>query len=617
MRDNYWERARARRYSRRTVLGGAVAGSVGLVVGAACSGDDDKSDNLDNAPTASAAKQEEVKSWLWQGVDTTGQAKKGGILNWFYSGDITNLDPLSATSYSVNYQTNFMYPALLQFKMGHLKPATNELTANLAESWQQPDPLTIIFKLQPKARWDDKLNGRAIDADDVVFSWKKYAAKGQTRIDLANSASPDAPIVSVEAVDKSTVKFNLAFPMAATLGQLAYTRNLLVMPRESEGPSVPNGYNPLTETRSGGPWILDSYQRSVAFKYRRNPNWWDADKVWMDGIDMPIITETAVYLAQLRAGKLDYFPPPAKDLIQLHKDIPELRVVAGGFTKSCYQLDFGMRPNSPFRDPRVRQAASMLIDRDAFLDNWNNVSDFKKEGYPMETAYNSNLSAGWGAPYWVDPKSPDMGEGAKSFTFNVAEAKKLLSAAGYTGPISTEIAWIPEGYYGTDFPKWAETFKGFFEADGLFKLKQVNPPYATEYLPKYYWNKADFEGIAVAATTDYPADPDGHIFSYYHSRGSREKVAFQGKETIDTKSDKMIEDQRRELDSKKRIELIREWQRYAATQMPIIPFPGKATPFGMAWASLASYNEWRDWDWESQHNEQAVHHWLDVSKRPG
>ncbi len=616
--SNYWFRAQRKAMSRRTVLRGAVIGGLGLTVGAACGGGDDSdSTDVQNAPTASAAKQEEVKGFLSKRVDTTAQAVKGGIMQQYYTGDVT-LDPLSATSYSSNYQTSYVYPTLLSYKSGLRVPATGELQGNLAQSWQQPDPLTIIFKLQPKAAWDPKLNGRAIDADDVVFSWKKYAVKGQTRIDLANSASSFAPIQSVEAVDKSTVKFTLAFPMAATLGQLAYDRNLLVMPRESEGPSVQNGFNPLTETRSGGPWILENYQRSVGYTYRRNPNWWDADKVWMDGIDMPIITETAVRLAQFRAKRIWWMGVPATEVIGIHNDLPELIVDSGDFAKNCWQLDFGMRPGSPFRDPRVRKAAAMLIDRDLYIDTWDNVSKLRAAGYPVEVRFNAHLSDGWkDAGYWVDPKSADMGEGAKHFTLNIAEAKKLLSAAGFTGPVEAEMAWIPEAYYGTDFPKWAETFKGFFEAQGLFKLKQVNPPYATEYLPKYYWNKADFDGIAVAATTDYPGDPDGHIFAYYHSKGSRQKVAFKGTETIDAKSDKLIEDQRKELDPKKRVELIKEWQRHAATQMPTIPFPGHATGFGFSWPWVGNYGVFRGWDWESDHANHARNIWFDKSKFTG
>ena len=618
-RSEYWDGSPSRNYSRRRVLQATAAASAAMAISAACGGGGDDETSVADAPTAGAAKQDEVKSFLYQRADTSAQATKGGTHVTYYVGDVT-LDPLSATSYSSNYQTAYLYPTLLRYKDGFKVASPGGVEANLAASWEQPDAQTIVFKLQPKGAWDPKLNGRAIDAEDVVFSWNKYAAKGQTRIDLANAASNLAPITGVTAIDKSTVQFKLAFPMAAVLGQLAYDRNLLVMPRESEGPSVTNGYNPVTETRSGGPWIMDSYQRSVGYTYKKNPNYWNADKVMLDGIDMPIITETAVADAQFRAKKIWGYTPPNKDVIGLRKEMPDAWVDQNSLAKNQWQLDFGMRPDSPFRDPRVRLAVSMLIDRDAYIDNWSNVSVLRAAGFPVEVKFNSHLSSGW-APsgYWVDPKSTEMGEGAKAFTLNVAEAKKLLSAAGFAGAIETEIAWIPEAYYGTDFPKWAETFKGFLEADGLFKLKQVNPPYATDYLPNYYWNKGDFKGIAVAATTDYPGDPDGHIFSYYHSKGSRQKVAFKGTETIDAKMDKMIEDQRRELDPQKRVQMIKDWQKYAATTMPTIPFPntisGTTFTFYHPWNGNAGVH--RAWDGESARFSQAEHLWFDKSKYTG
>ena len=164
---------------------------------------------------------------------------------------------------------------------------------------------------------------------------------------------------------------------------------------------------------------------------------------------------------------------------------------------------FGLQPGSPFLDPRVRRAASMLIDRDLWIDSFYNVSAFKAAGYPQEVRYHSHISAGWEG-LWVDPRSTDMGEGGKNFAYNVAEAKKLLDAAGISTPITTDISWISTGQYGTTFPKQCEVIKGMLEADGLFKLKQVNPDYQTEYLPKVYFGKGDFKGIAVGTTTQFP-----------------------------------------------------------------------------------------------------------------
>lgn len=231
--DNYWLRLNRRSLSRRTALRGAFAGGVGLAVGmAACGGDDDEeAAEPTSTPTKEEQekqekKEEEVKSILWQRIDTTAQAVKGGIYQSYTTADVTNLDPLSSPSFTAAFAGCWYYPRLLTFKPGYRdKGATGEVQGYLGASWQQPEPTTLIFKLQPNAVWDEKLNKRPIDADDVVFSWNKFAAKGISRKDLVKLPdNPNGAVESIEAVDKTTVKFKLAYPYAPLLPALAYSR---------------------------------------------------------------------------------------------------------------------------------------------------------------------------------------------------------------------------------------------------------------------------------------------------------------------------------------------------------------------------------------------------------
>lgn len=105
---SYWKR----RQTRRGVLTKGAATGVGAVslaiVGCGGSGDDDDdTESIIDAPTASATKQAEVQSFLYQREDTSSKAAKGGIYTTYYTGDVT-LDPLSATSYSSAYQTAYI-----------------------------------------------------------------------------------------------------------------------------------------------------------------------------------------------------------------------------------------------------------------------------------------------------------------------------------------------------------------------------------------------------------------------------------------------------------------------------------------------------------------------------
>ncbi len=605
---NYWTRRITR---RRAISGAGVAGlgaaSMALV---GCGGGDDE-EAEDTRPIE--VKQEEVQSILSKREDTSSKAVKGAIIESYTTAGPTNLDPLSSPSFTANVVGNWMYPKLVKYKPGYRVPSVGEIEPYLATSWEQPEPTKITFKLRANAVWDERAptNKRAVDAQDVVFSWEKFASKAVERKSLAASAEPTAPILKVEAPDKTTVTMTLAYPYAPLLSLLAYSRNLQIMPRESEG-----GFDPRNETRGAGPYILENYQPNVRLEYRRNKNYWDTDKILNDGVNFPIIPEYAAGLAQFKASKIGNFAVRQEDIIATKKDLPQLELDQAAFTRGQSMLYFGLRPGSPFRDPRVRQAVSMMVDRNLFLDTFNDLTKFKAEGYPAQARWHTHMSSGWEG-YWEDPTGTGLGDAAKVFQYNVAEAKKLLAAAGFANGLEAEFAYISTGEYGTTFPKQGEVLKGMLEEGGAFKLKLVNPNYQTDYLPKYYYAKGDFNGIAWGATTQFP-EIDQYLTAYFHSKGARQKSTFMGTDGIDTKSDQMLEAQRKELDANKRKAMIKDWQKYAATWCPQVLSPGQAALFSLSWPWRSNDGVFRAWDAESDRpvsTETMI--WFDKSKYSG
>ena len=47
------------------------------------------------------------------------------------------------------------------------------MEGDIASGWEQPDPLTYIFKMKPNVKWQDKapMNGRAATATDFVNTY--------------------------------------------------------------------------------------------------------------------------------------------------------------------------------------------------------------------------------------------------------------------------------------------------------------------------------------------------------------------------------------------------------------------------------------------------------------
>ena len=85
-----------------------------------------------------------------------------------------------------------------------MKPPEDEIGPDLAESWEySPDGLQITLKLRQGVKFHNKppVNGRALDMDDVLFSWNRFAREVHGRASVANSADPSAPVLSFTAPD--------------------------------------------------------------------------------------------------------------------------------------------------------------------------------------------------------------------------------------------------------------------------------------------------------------------------------------------------------------------------------------------------------------------------------
>src|SRR5207245_10903067 len=93
---------------------------------------------------------------------------------------------------------------------------TFEIEGDLAEKWDQPDDLTYVFKLRPGVKHQNiaPVNGREVDAEDVVVSFNRQLA-------LKVNSTFLAGITQVEAPDTGTVKITLAKPNADFLWSLA------------------------------------------------------------------------------------------------------------------------------------------------------------------------------------------------------------------------------------------------------------------------------------------------------------------------------------------------------------------------------------------------------------
>src|SRR5688572_7579974 len=369
MSDNYWQSLVGQRLNRRRALAVAGGGAAAAFL-AACGGG---SDSKDGAKEAAPSGPKDASGLLANVTDTSSSATRGDILKGQAGADVTSFDPLTSQSFTTQVHAGFLYSRVLKVVPGVRGPSKRDVEGDLAESWEvSPDKLTLTFKLRKNAKWDAQAptSGRAVAADDIVWSLNRFATVSPYRNDLSYKANPDAPIDSMTAPDANTLVVKLASPDASALTMLASSAHLFILPKEAE-----SAFDPRNTVRGSSAWTVEKYQQSVGFTYARNPNWYRSDRPFADKIELPIVSEYSQQLAQFRAGNIHYFPIAAQqagiqqqDVLATKKDVPELNLVIGEFATSWFNSWFGYQ-NTVFKDQRVRQALSMSYDRDANIDD--------------------------------------------------------------------------------------------------------------------------------------------------------------------------------------------------------------------------------------------------------
>lgn len=266
----------------------------------------------------------------------------------------------------------------------------------LAQAWTvSSDRRSWTFTLRPEARWSD---GTPILAEDFVRGWRHVldpASASPTAAWLEDVVEVDAP-----APDRFLVRLRRPLP---------WFEELLTLP-----PTLPLA--PPGPHRYSGAFRLERSVPGSRFELSRNPHHHDADAVALDRVVWHVTEDAGAEMARFRAGELQITEAvPLGRLEWLQRELgPALRIspYLGSFFL-VYNLD-----RAPLgRVPELRRALSLAIDRDILVNRVLGSGELAAERLLPP-----------GLPGWPDPQRDP-----RPFADRVAEARSLLSEAGY-GP---------------------------------------------------------------------------------------------------------------------------------------------------------------------------------------
>jgi peptide/nickel transport system substrate-binding protein len=639
--QSYWSSVARRRVSRRRAvwLAGGLTASAAFLV--ACGGEDD-----DSAPSTGAAGSTGPAgatattmpsgatgpagatgttgatggtggsaSPLTTPEDTSSQAQRGGTLKTYITTDAGGWD-VHVRGAWFGTLAGPMWSRLTVVEPGLGEKSSGDIVGDLADSWEVAgDGLTVTFKLSQDAHWQDiaPVSGRAVDAQDVLFTWDRWREISNTRATIANEFNPDAPVLSMAAPDSSTIIMTLASP-AVTLPSLfsaAVGQAFHIFPREADG-----GYDAREVAIGSGPYGLEEHVGSAHIHLKRNEGHHQPDRNYFDRLEYPILSEYATALAAFKSGQLHHYAVRAEEVLTTKSDVPDLSMYATDLLLPTAHLFFGYLNSDAamFRDKRLRQAFSMAVDRDLFADTWYNVSNFTSQGLPVETAWATSVPADEYSGWWLDPQSSDFGENAKYYALNREEAKKLMEAAGFPDGVdykSTRAA----GNYGPVYDQQIDITEGMAAEIG-FRPQTNGVNYQTEIIPNYQNVQGAFEGVAWMLRPQSSSDPIDKLAEYFFSGSGSNFIGFDpdglGNQAGDPVVDDLIRKSRIEPDIEERIAIMHDLQRHSAEQMYIIRALSGATSFELAWPAVKNYLYFRG----ARRSEEVQYFWLDSSLPP-
>lgn len=273
------------------------------------------------------------------------------------------------------------------------RTATGDLVPGLAAAEpQRIDDTTWQFKLREGVRFH---NGAPFNADSVVASVKRM-------IDPANNSEQMAyfnTIVGAEKVDELTVNI-LTNGTDPILPSRMYWMKMIDPGHASSGD--------LASTPVGtGPYKLDAWNRGTDLKLVANEEYWDGTPQIKEAT-YRFVVEPGTRLSGLMAGEFDVI---TNLLPEFTTSVPKFAAVPGLET-SVFVLG---TDNEIVKDPKVREALNLAIDRQSMVDGlFMGYATIANGIHVNQAAFGHN-------------------EKLESYAYDMARAQELIREAGAQG----------------------------------------------------------------------------------------------------------------------------------------------------------------------------------------
>lgn len=488
--------------------------------------------------------------------------------------DPPSYDPADFNSSRATLACYSCYDTLLKFSEDG-----TELLPDLAESWEQVDDTTYVYKIRQGVKFND---GTEMTADDVVFSLNRI-------MDPDTAASMSYLFESVESFEKTgdyelTVK--LKYPDATWKFVPATSPCTIVSKAAVEAAGDEYGsINSLTCVGTG-PYKLESWSSGTEITLVKNENYWgDTSTQLWDKVVYSIIPDNTSMALAAQSGQLDYvhilgFEP---EVFEMYKNIADMNFTTYASTTSSYiALNCA---KAPFDDVNLRKACAYAIDKASIAQAIGQSYAHVSKGVPMPSTM-----------FYMDEEAWNnaLDNTIVDYTYDLDKAKEYLAKSAY--PDGTEVT-----LYTTSSGKaLAEIIQ--YQLGQIGVTVNINEMLKSESYEISYGYKLDENGnrlydiYCTGWLSDY-LDPIGYLKPFWSSKsiyaGGANQAVYSNEEV-----DKYIDSVYGLADDKERAAAEIEAFRLASEDCPYITLYDYDQPFALS--KNYTLNEGPAWFWNFQ-----------------
>ncbi|MCH2511881.1 MAG: ABC transporter substrate-binding protein [Dehalococcoidia bacterium] len=434
------------------------------------------------------------------------------------------------------------YSRLLRLRSGEGSNQPNLLLeCDLCESWELNEDLAYVFKLRPGIFWQNvaPVNGRALNAQDIVFSLDRLKTPGW----------PNAPLLSsigeATALDHLTVQVELALEDADALLALADGHVKIV------APEVVAMYGDLKDAPvvGTGPWVWQETAPGEGMEFTRNSNYFENNLPFLDQLNITIMRTGPLgdspgsveldKVAAFRAGLVDVFSAGPNEWDMVRRGDSDFQSVVS--RRSGAGIVLAMNSQMPnLKETTVRQAVFQAIDPWDYLDTVWSGQGFASVGIPVR-------ESGW---------LLDRPEMRQNYFADPGKARQLLLDSGQRLPIDLEVT-VRIARTGGENLALEERLIADLTAVGFNpELRRMNP---VQFDDLVMGPAREFQ-LAVGAIPP-TSTTNSYLFGLLHSQGQWNLAGHE-----DDQLDAMIEAQAAEFDDIARRDQLVEIQRRVLDQ---------------------------------------------------